>query len=225
MEDYISVEYNDRKRPQTSYTAKLAKYLFTRFKMQAGQTILEVGSGRCELLEHFKSLGLETYAIDSANSAAEFANKAGASFELYNLSPENSKILFNGKKFDIIFSKSFIEHLNDPIYFFEWSKSNLKNNGKIISLTPDWESNTKIFYDDVTHVKPFTKVSLNQILELVNFKEIDVFKFRQLPITWSNPFALAMSKLTAMFTPPRVKQKWFRWSKELMLASVGKNIN
>jgi SAM-dependent methyltransferase len=225
MEDYISVEYNDEKRPQTSYPAKLAKYLFIRFKMQTGQSILEVGSGRSELLVHFKKMGMETYAIDSANSAAEFANKAGASFELYNLSPENSKEPFNGKKFDVIFSKSFIEHLHDPIYFFEWSKSNLNYNGKLISLTPDWESNTKIFYDDVTHVKPFTKVSLNQILELGNFKEIEVFKFRQLPITWSNPFALAMSKLTSMFTPPRVNQKWFRWSRELMLASVGKNIN
>ena len=225
MEDYISVEYNDEKRPQTSYPAKLAKYLFIRFKMQTGQSILEVGSGRSELLVHFKKMGMETYAIDSANSAAEFANKAGASFELYNLSPENSKEPFNGKKFDVIFSKSFIEHLHDPIYFFEWSKSNLNYDGKLISLTPDWESNTKIFYDDVTHVKPFTKVSLNQILELGNFKEIEVFKFRQLPITWSNPFALAMSKLTSMFTPPRVKQKWFRWSRELMLASVGKNIN
>jgi 2-polyprenyl-3-methyl-5-hydroxy-6-metoxy-1,4-benzoquinol methylase len=225
MEDYISVEYSDEKRPQTSYPAKLAKYLFIRFKMQTGQSILEVGSGRSELLEHFKKMGMETYAIDSANSAAEFANKAGASFELYNLSSENSKEPFNGKKFDVIFSKSFIEHLHDPIYFFEWSKSHLNYNGKLISLTPDWESSTKIFYDDVTHVKPFTKVSLNQILELGNFKEIEVFKFRQLPITWSNPFALALSKLTAMFTQPRVKQKWFRWSRELMLASVGKNIN
>jgi len=225
MKDYISVEYNDEKRPQTSYPAKLAKYLFIRFKMQAGQSILEVGSGRSELLEHFKKMGMETYAIDSANSAAEFANKAGASFELYNLSPENSKEPFNGKKFDVIFSKSFIEHLHNPIYFFEWSKSKLNYSGKLISLTPDWESNTKIFYDDVTHVKPFTKVSLNQILELGNFKEIEVFKFRQLPITWNSPLALAMSKLTSIFTPPRVKQKWFRWSRELMLASVGKNIN
>ena len=225
MEDYISVEYNDRKRPQTSYPAKLAKYLFIRFKMQAGQSILEVGSGRSELLEHFKKMGMETYAVDSASSAAEFANKAGANFELYHLSPQNSVKPFNGKKFDVIFSKSFIEHLHDPIYFFEWSKSNLNYNGKLISLTPDWESNTKIFYDDVTHIKPFTKVSLNQILELVNFKEIEVFKFRQLPITWSNPFALALSKLTAIVTRPRAKQKWFRWSRELMLASAGKNIN
>jgi hypothetical protein len=54
---------------------------------------------------------------------------------------------------------------------------------------------------------------------------MEVFKFRQSPITWSNSFALAMSKLTSVFTPPRVKQKWFRWSRELMLAIVGKNIN
>jgi 2-polyprenyl-3-methyl-5-hydroxy-6-metoxy-1,4-benzoquinol methylase len=187
--------------------------------------MLEVDSGRSELLEHFKKMGMETYAIDSANSAEEFANKAGASFELYNLSPENSKEPFNGKKFDVIFSKGFIEHLHDPIYFFEWSKSNLNYNGKLISFTPDWESNTKIFYDDVTHVKPFTIASLNQILELGNFKEIEIFKFRQLTINWSNPFALAMSKLNSVFTPPRVKQKWFRWSRESMLAIVGKNIN
>jgi len=75
------------------------------------------------------------------------------------------------------------------------------------------------------HVKSFTKVSLNQILELGNFSEMEVFKFRQSPITWSNSFALAMSKLTSVFTPPRVKQKWFRWSREPMLAIVGKNIN
>ena len=54
MEDCTLVEYNDKKRPQTSYPVKLAKYLFIRFKMQTGQSILESGSGRSELLEHFK---------------------------------------------------------------------------------------------------------------------------------------------------------------------------
>ena len=88
---------------------------------------------------------METYAINSANSAAEFANKDRASFELYYLSRENSKVFFNGKKFDVIFSKSFIENLHYPIYFYKWSKSNLNNNGKLISITPDWESNTKYF--------------------------------------------------------------------------------
>ena len=54
MGDYISGEYNDEKRPQTSYPVKLAKYLLIRFKMQTGQSILELGSVRSELLEHFK---------------------------------------------------------------------------------------------------------------------------------------------------------------------------
>lgn len=221
MKDYLSIEYNIEKKPKTPYPGKLAEYLFNLFKMQAGQTVLEVGSGRGELLEHFKNLGLITYAIDSAPSAQEFAKKAGANFELYNLSPENLKVPFKGKKFDIIFSKSFIEHLHDPIYFFEWSKARLSRQGKLISLTPDWESNTKIFFDDITHVKPFSIVTLNQILELTDFKGIEVYKFRQLPMTWHNPFIRGLSMITSLISPPRVKQKWFRWSRELMLASVG----
>lgn len=225
MLDYISVEYSKDKRPQTAYPAKLAKYLFSRFKMKAGQSILEVGSGRCEVLQQFKLLGMQTYAIDSAFSAKEYANVAGINFELYNLSPENSIKPFNGKKFDVIFSKSFIEHLQDPLYFFEWSKNRLGNHGKIISLTPDWESNYKIFFDDITHIRPFTVESISQVLELSDYKEIEVFKFRQLPITWNNSIFLLFSKITSFFTPPRVKQKWFRWSRELMLASVGKKID
>jgi 2-polyprenyl-3-methyl-5-hydroxy-6-metoxy-1,4-benzoquinol methylase len=225
--DYISVEYNDKKRPQTSYPAKLAEYIFVRSNLRAGQTILEVGSGRSELLEHFKRMGLETYAIDSANSAAEFANKAGANFEHYNLSPENFTKPFNEKKFDIIFSKSFIEHLYDPLYFFNWCHGNLNELGKLISLTPDWVSNHKGFYDDITHVKPFTKVSMNQSLELACFSDIKVFTFRQLPMTWNNKLVLQLSKLTYLlpYSPHKVKQKWFRWSKELMIYSEGVKTN
>lgn len=225
--DYISVEYNDKKRPQTSYPSKLADYIFRCSNMRAGQTILEVGSGRSELLVHFKRMGLETFAVDSANSAAEFANKAGANFEHYNLSPENSTKPFNGKKFNFIFSKSFIEHLHDPLYFFNWSHGILSEHGKLISLTPDWVSNHKGFYDDVTHVKPFTKVSLEQILELTNFTKIKVFTFRQLPMTWNNKLVMLLSKLISLlpYSPYKVKQKWFRWSKELMIYSEGVKTN
>ena len=81
--------------------------------------------------------------------------------------------------------------------------------------------NTKIFFDDITHVKPFSIVTLNQILELTDFKGIEVYKFRQLPMTWHNPVIRVLSVITSLISPPRVKQKWFRWSRELMLASVG----
>lgn len=221
MSDYLSVEYSQDKRPLTTYPEKLALYLFKEFGLSQGQTMLEVGSGRSELLQQFRNLGLDTYAIDSAPSAEDFALQAGAKFELYEFSPGKDSNPFSGMKFDVVFSKSFIEHISQPINYFEWCRTVLKDGGKLISLTPDWEANFKTFYDDVTHVKPFTQVSLKQTLEFTNFENVRVFRFRQLPLTWESNFILTLSRITGTFAHHRARSKWFRWSRELMIASVG----
>ena len=111
MKDYLDIEYNLIDRPLTDYPAKLAKYLFDRFGLTKGMTMLEIGCGRCELLAHFRGLGLQTYGLDSAESAARYAELADSQFELAEFKPNETKVLFNGKKFDLIFSKSFIEHV------------------------------------------------------------------------------------------------------------------
>jgi cyclopropane fatty-acyl-phospholipid synthase-like methyltransferase len=219
--DYLEVEYNLEKRPLTTYPAKLAKHIFTKFDLQKGEEILEVGSGRSELLEHFKNLGLITYAIDSASSAESYAKSVGAKFEKFEISKTNKEHPFENKKFDIIFSKSFIEHLEHPLEYFNWAYESLKPGGKFINLTPDWEANYKIFFDDVTHVKPFTTITLNQALEFSNFKDIKVFRFRQLPSTWNNKTVNLIARLSALVAHHRTKNKWFRWSRELMIGSIG----
>jgi cyclopropane fatty-acyl-phospholipid synthase-like methyltransferase len=221
--NYIDVEYDNKKRPETNYPEKLAKYIVDTFNLSAGNDLLEVGCGRSELLREFNKLGINTYGIDSDIAAKHYAETSGAKFDLIEITKSNMKLPFNGMKFDIIFSKSFIEHLEDPISYFNFSKSILKINGKFINLTPDWESNYKIFYDDVTHIKPFSKVTIFQSLELANFKEIEVFRFRQLPITWNSKFFRVLSVISGLFAHHRVKNKWFRWSRELMIASVGIN--
>lgn len=221
MKDYLDIEYNLIDRPLTDYPAKLAKYLFDRFGLTKGMTMLEIGCGRCELLGHFRALGLQTYGLDSAESAARYAELADSQFELAEFKPNETKVLFNGKKFDTIFSKSFIEHVSDPKAYLEWCNSLLVDGGRVITLTPDFEVNFKTFYDDYTHVKPFTKVSLRQVLEASNFADVSVFKFRQLPSTWNSEFMNLISSVTSKFSSHRAKNKWFRWSRELMLASVG----
>jgi cyclopropane fatty-acyl-phospholipid synthase-like methyltransferase len=221
MKDYLDIEYNLIDRPLTDYPAKLAKYLFDRFGLTKGMTMLEIGCGRCELLVHFRGLGLQTYGLDSAESAARYAELADSQFELAEFKPNETKVLFNGKKFDLIFSKSFIEHVPDPKAYLEWCNSLLVDGGRVITLTPDFEVNFKTFYDDYTHVKPFIKVSLRQVLEASNFADVSVFKFRQLPSTWNSEFMNLISSITSKFSSHRAKNKWFRWSRELMLASIG----
>jgi cyclopropane fatty-acyl-phospholipid synthase-like methyltransferase len=221
MSDYLSIEYSAKKRPLTDYPSKLAQYLVKTFNLKPNQSILEIGCGRCELLSHFGEIGLDTYGVDSAISAAGYAKTAKANFELIEFKPDMSEAIFGGKKFDIIFTKSFIEHIPEPISFFRWCNDLLVDGGKIITLTPDWESNYKIFYDDFTHVKPFTEVSLNQALEASGYEEISVFRFRQLPATWNSKTMEVLSKITAVFASHRSKNKWLRWSRELMIASIG----
>jgi cyclopropane fatty-acyl-phospholipid synthase-like methyltransferase len=221
MKDYLDIEYNVIDKPLTDYPAKLAKYLFDKFELTPGMTMLEIGCGRCELLAHFKDFGLQTYGLDSAESAAKYAELADSHFELAEFKPNENKIVFNDKKFDLIFSKSFIEHVSDPKAYLDWCYSLLVDGGRVITLTPDFEVNFKVFYDDYTHVKPFTKVSLHQVLVASNFEKVSVFKFRQLPSTWNSKLMNLISAITSIFSSHRAKNKWLRWSRELMLASVG----
>jgi 2-polyprenyl-3-methyl-5-hydroxy-6-metoxy-1,4-benzoquinol methylase len=220
MSDYLQIEYSDKKRPLTDYPSKLARYIVETFRLNPSQSILEVGCGRCELLSQFRVIGFDTYGIDSAISAAGYAKDANASFELIEYKSGMSEAIFKGKKFDVIFTKSFIEHIADPVSFFRWCGELLVDGGKLITLTPDWESNYKIFYDDFTHIKPFTEASLNQALEASGYVMIKVFRFRQLPVTWNSKTMETLSKFTAVFASHRSKNKWLRWSRELMIASV-----
>lgn len=220
MPDYLTVEYSDEKRPFTDYPSKLASYIINTFNLVPGQSLLEIGCGRCELSSHFTNFGFDTYGIDNAESAENFAESANVKFELIEYKQQMTKPIFDGKKFDIIFTKSFVEHVEDPLAFFQWCHKLLTNGGKIITLTPDWESNYKIFYDDFTHVKPFTDISLSQILNASGYIDVKVFKFRQLPVTWNNNFMLLASKITSIFANHRHKNKWLRWSRELMIASI-----
>lgn len=222
MSDYLEIEYAEEKRPLTSYPGQLAAHLFESLSFKVGESLLEFGSGRAELLSHFTRLGLETYAVDSAESSAIFATKAGARFKLFTFKDIVSTESLQEIKYDIIFSKSFVEHISNPLEFASASYRMLKPGGLFVTLTPDWESNQKIFYDDLTHIKPFTKVSMQQLLEYGNFIDIEVKTFRQLPITWNSKVFDALAALTSYFSKPRAKNKWMRWSKELMIIGVGR---
>jgi SAM-dependent methyltransferase len=221
MEDYLNVEYSVDVKPFTDYPVKLASFLMEQFRIAPDMSLLEVGSGRAEILKHFNQKGVKTFALDSARSASTYARESGSPFELHEINSTSTFNPFNGKKFDFIFSKSFIEHLHNPESYALQALQALKPGGKFISLTPDWESNMKIFYDDITHVKPFTRVSMKQFLELTGYVEIQVFRFHQLPSTWRHRHMYFLARLSSQFAHPRVKNKWFRWSRELMIASIG----
>ena len=113
-----------------------------------------------------------------------------------------------------------MEHLHKPDSFLREAHRILRPNGKIICLVPDWESNYKTYFDDFTHRTPFTKPSLEDILKITDFEDVEVYKFRQLPIVWKFPILNLFCALISPFIPVRVNNKFLRWSNKQTVKSV-----
>lgn len=218
---YVEVIYNEKDRPFSSYPKKFAKYLLNRFDLKKNSKFLEAGCGRGDFLNEFANLGLDAHGIDLSNLISTTFPEI--KFQSVDLLKEN--IPYPDNHFDIIYSKSFIEHFYYPEKIFEEAYRVLKPNGLLITLTPEWNYIYKSFYEDFTHRTPFTKMSLKDIHLINNFKDIKIESFKQLPILWKDtiykfPFEV-MSELTRFLTPDyfRLKNKWIRFSKEIMILS------
>ena len=215
---YLSVIYDEKSHPYTKYPPKLCLYLFQAFKMKVGMKMLEAGCGRGEFLKGFQNLGLEVVGIDISDEAASFNN----SFEVKLCDIESEKLPFDDNTFDVIYSKSFIEHLYHPEKYLKEAYRVLKPDGLFITLVPDWEANYRTYFDDFTHRTPFTTVSLKDAYLIYGFKEVNVYKLRQLPVVWRFPILNYFCMIISPFIPVRTKSKFLRWSRELMLVGAGK---
>lgn len=217
MANYLKVIYSRERTPITDYPKKLCTYLFQTYAMKKGMKFIEVGCGRGEFLQNFKNLGLECYGVD-------YSSEAGSETKNINIKVcdlEKGKLPFKKNFADVIYSKSFLEHINNPKNFLREALRVLKPGGLLLTLVPDWETNYKIYFDDYTHRTPYTSVSLEDVYNIFGFKRVQVIKFRQLPIVWKYPILNYFCALIAPFIPVRTKNKFLRWSREIMLIGVG----
>ncbi|CAN1513757.1 SmtA SAM-dependent methyltransferases [Methylophilaceae bacterium] len=218
--DYVDVIYNEINKPLTSYPKQLAFYLFNKYQLQQGDRFLDIGCGRGEFLLGFIACGVRGYGVDSSSAAMKYCPEAD--FKKVNL--ENESLPYPNNYFDVVYSKSVIEHFYYPEKLVQEIFRVLKPGGKVITLCPDWEFNIRIYFEDYTHRTPFTKSSLRDIKLIHGFEKVKVERFRQLPILWGswNLFFFPFSEFTRIFLPSFLRSyfKWVRFSKEIMLLSI-----
>tara|TARA_R110000824_G_scaffold94723_8_gene228303 strand:+ start:775 stop:1461 length:687 start_codon:yes stop_codon:yes gene_type:complete len=219
---YISTTYKENK---SMYPEKFCKYIFSEFSKDS--KVLDVGCGNGDFTKEISKLGFDTHGIDISEE-----NQLGDKFIKVDIQKETYP--FSDNHFDVIFSKSVIEHLREPDFLFEEVYRILKPGGTFICLTPSWRhSHKEAFYIDHTHVTPFTRHSLETLCELCGF-EANCSYLYQLPFLWKYPFLTPLVKLFALLPIPykpfsKVRwpdefNKFIRFSKEAMLISkVKKN--
>jgi ubiquinone/menaquinone biosynthesis C-methylase UbiE len=192
--------------------------LVDRLAFSPGMKMLDFGCGRGEMTEGFRSQLIDVVPADSSPEAGECLQVN----DVVILDHDSYTLPFSDDEFDIVFSKSVVEHLSDPVLYMKDMVRVLKPGGLLITLTPDWEKNVKIFFDDITHVRPFSRKSITQLHGLLELENIEVFRFRQLPSCWRFRSLNAIAAIVSYFVPPRTEVKFLRWSRELLICGIGR---
>lgn len=116
-------------------------------------TVLDIGSGDGSFHMACKKKGLVSHKLDYPEFDAE-----------------RNYIMFEPKTIDLITLNAVIEHIKDPSHIMTEIYKVLSPKGKVIIRTTNFRMDYKNFYNDVTHVKPYTPESLKMLLELSGFK-------------------------------------------------------
>lgn len=224
---YLETTYDTDRAPYGTYPRLLGEYLLKHHYGKPGR-LLDLGCGRGEHLAMFRDLGFDVAGTDISPSAPALA----PGFDVRTADLEKDSLPFPEAGFDMLFSKSVIEHVRNPVAVLENALKALKPGGKAVIMTPSWIHNYwGPFYIDHTHVTPFTAPSLADALSFAGFCNISVQHFYQLPFTWERPWTHPLVRMIAAlplsYRPlypeaalPDGLNKLVRFSKEVMLFAV-----
>ena len=179
MSDYRDVIYG--KDDNNDYPSKLCDHIVMKYFNAGGGMLLDVGCSGGTHMRYFARHGMTCKGVDLRDE-----NVKG--FEIKGCNIETEKIPFKDNPFDYVFSKSLAEHVINTDNFFSNVLRVLKTGGIFVCMTPDWKSQASHFWDDYTHVHPFTRKSLRNALTINGFKEAECEYFYQLPFVWECRF-------------------------------------
>ncbi|WP_319582645.1 methyltransferase domain-containing protein [uncultured Pseudodesulfovibrio sp.] len=220
---YFREEYGEHDYPQL-LCDHIAREYFSRTGDVRGKTVLDIGSGKGNHLVGFGRRGMTSVGVDKQDECVEILKE----FEIRPCNLEEEALPWDDNTFDYIFSKSVLEHVFNTTNFIRESLRVLKPGGMAVLMTPDWRSQRDFFWDDYTHVKPFTRKGLQNACVINGFEKVDCSYFYQLPIVWEKPW---LERVLPVFNVVPDCFKWrdkeesdfrtlIRFAKEKMLLCV-----
>ena len=92
--------------------------------------------------------------------------------KFFSFDIEKDQLEHKDDSIDFVTMNAVIEHIKNQDNIFKEIRRVLKKNGLVFVRTPNWQMDQKDFYNDPTHVKPYTPISLEKTFELYNLKTI-----------------------------------------------------
>lgn len=132
------------------------------------------------------------------------------------------RIPYPDRTFDYVFIKSVIEHISNTDLFLSEIHRVLKPGGKVIILTPDYQKQKSFFYDDYTHIKPFTLNSLKMATQLNGFSLMIAKHFYYYKAIWEGKMIPnGLNCRIGYWLTKKTGIKYFRWGSDRQIFVVG----
>jgi SAM-dependent methyltransferase len=193
MNNYYNTRYtfdNNRSKVWKAICEFIQRYV------KNDSNVLELGSGYCDFINNIKAQNKKAIDIDSQSN--QYCNK-DVEFTCIDISqnisysPENT--------IDFVFLSNVLEHFDDARLnqiFLNINKC-LKKGGRIGLLQPNYKYCSKDYFDDYTHIKVFSHISLINFLEANDFKIIKAYP-RFIPFSFKSrlPKSYFLTKLYLM---------------------------
>jgi SAM-dependent methyltransferase len=213
---YLDVRYGEKERPYTDYPAQLTAHLSARYLgAHRGARLLDLGCGRGEFLHGFAQAGFDAVGFDRSRPSAPRFDEPVVVGDY-----ERGGLPFGDGEFSVLFNKSVLEHVRDITPLLDECHRVLAPGGRMVSLVPDWTAQWRHFFDDWTHVRPFTLTGLRECIQTHGFRVVEAVRFRQLPLLWERPYLRPLSDAAALLPSAFKRSKFVRFSKEWMLLVV-----
>lgn len=119
MKNYVEVAYQEKEKPFGEYPLQLAQYLIQKYGLQKGMKVLDNGCGRGEFLQAFAHFGMEVSGTD----VSDYCKEA----KIVDLNTDS--LPFPDNSFDVVFSKSVIEHIENTGHYMNEMRRVLKEGG------------------------------------------------------------------------------------------------
>ena len=160
VRNYINARFHNLRTPKKRYEMAIKimnDYLKLNYPKDNNifDTVIAVGTGDDGFNEALKDKGINSCYID---------------FFKFSLGTE--KLDAKDSTISLLIGLSVIEHLQDPSNFLEESLRVLKPGGILLMVVPNFKYNYASFYDDPTHVKPYTSEGIKYLLKLTGFRNV-----------------------------------------------------
>lgn len=214
--NYLKTNYSHKKFSKP-YDFKLIDYILKIIKIDKNlsKKVLDVGCGTASFKNVFESFDFSYNGIDIDNHDPLNG--------IINSDIGNKPFPYKENSYDLVFMKMIIEHLNlkEISNCLAECFRVLKPKGHLIVLTPSWKYNYDIFYDEYTHLTPFTPNSLKTVLKMNNFKIEYLENFIQIPFFWNVPsFAKIFAYLLSLMYSINKTNKLIKYSKERIILGI-----